>query len=239
MKRVLGLNKKLILILLVCLIILSVGIFLALKISKRIAKRQPPALEPVIEQPEEELEEPSKIPLSPAEILERESKIAGEDIAKALVPLPEPKVTKKFPGKPSYRKYKKIDYNTLITMFKEGLEKDQEGKLVVALKGLEYKGIDTVNLLREEILKNFSRPNIRRNAVWGLFYIDKLEVIPVLKTVAKVDPEEDVRLAALFALNALQDKDIIGFLEEISQQDSSERVRQKAKEYIEARNISQ
>lgn len=227
-------NKK-ILLLLVCFV-LGLWFIGNLVVKKRAKEREVLRLKEIKEKEELALEEPSKVPLSPAQILERETKIAGEDILRLIQP---PEIKPKKITRLTKRSYKLLSVDQLRQKLKEALAKDDEGLLNQVLKGLEFKGEDTVSLLRKEILENFSQPQIRRNAVWGLFYLGKPEVIPILKTVIKVDPSEEVRLVALFALDSIAGKDVVSFMEEVSQNDPASSVRLKAQEYLRLRSISQ
>lgn len=227
-------NKK-ILLLLVCFI-LGLWFIGNLVVKKRAKEREALRLKEIKEKEELALEEPSKVPLSPAQILERETKIAGEDILRLIQP---PEIKPKKITRLTKRSYKLLSVDQLRQKLKEALAKDDEGLLNQVLKGLEFKGEDTVSLLRKEILENFSQPQIRRNAVWGLFYLGKPEVIPILKTVIKVDPSEEVRLVALFALDSIAGKDVVSFMEEVARSDPASSVRLKAQEYLRLRSISQ
>lgn len=184
------------------------------------------------EREEELLEEVSLIPLVPQEILEREAKIAGEEIKLEPTPLQPPQIS-------SRKRITKIkDTPTLLKFFKEALEKDDEGLLAHTLKALEFNGEDVIFLLRQQILENFAKPEIRRLAVFGLFYVDNVvEAISILKTILKVDPEEKVRLAALLVLEGLLGGENLAFFEEISRQDPSEKVRLRAQRCIISKSI--
>jgi HEAT repeat protein len=99
--------------------------------------------------------------------------------------------------------------------------------------------MNTVNILKEEILNCVDSPKIRRAAVWGLFYCGDPEAVPVLKTLLKVDPDENVRLIALSVLDSISVENSIGFFDEIARSDASLRVRDKAREYSKIKSISQ
>lgn len=133
----------------------------------------------------------------------------------------------------------KKDIPALISALKLAMEKEKEGSMVQAMKSLDERGIDVVSIFRQEILNNYENPVIRRYAAWGLFYSGKEEAIPVLKTIMKVDPDDDVKLIAVYALDVLLAKESIPLFEGLLAEGVSERVRKKTEEYMRARSISQ
>jgi|GEM_PF-4422674 len=126
----------------------------------------------------------------------------------------------------------------LIYTLKTSLEKAKEGALVQSIKELESRDVDVVEILRGEIISNYGNPVIRKYALLGLFYTGKEEAIPIIKTVLKVDPDEDVQLTALFVLDALLGKDAIPLFDEMAQKSSFEKVRSRAQAYSNVRSIS-
>lgn len=236
-------TKKIILfvkvILLFVLVALIISVLSSIFKKRQLKERRLLLLEQKEQEALEALEGISSVPLSPKAILDRESKIMGEEIRPQ-----EPLAPSELPKKPVRRPTKKIiktkDTADLFKLFNEALEKNDEPLLAQVIKTLEFKEQDVVSLLREQILNNFTNLQIRRLAVLGLFYTDnKPEATLVLKTVLKIDPDENVRLAGLFVLDSLLGKEALVFLEEIGQQDPSEKVRLEAKRYIFTRNINQ
>ena len=205
------------------------------------------------------LEAPSNVPLTPEQVIEREEKLmkdSPDEVVETVSPeeLQEAGIKPKVdlekeispaaaaPHERVRRKAKYVkkakDVPALINMLKTSLAKEKEGTVVLALKGLNEKGVNVVSLLREEIINNFDNPLIRRNAVWALFYQGGEEAIPVLKTVLMVDPDETVQSAALFSLNVLLGKDAVPLFERFIQETSSAGLKKKAEEYVRVRSIS-
>jgi hypothetical protein len=177
--------------------------------------------------------------LSPHKIIEAETALpqapSVQEMSKAVVQ----SAPVKRPASQRYVRKRIKDTSVLLTMLDTGIEKGNEALIGQAITGLNLKGDSAVSILREKILENFSRPQIRKYAVLGLFYCGTSDTIPVLKTVIKVDPDEDVRISALYALDNINPDDIAEFLEVVAREDTGERVRKAAKEYIEFRSIDQ
>jgi hypothetical protein len=141
---------------------------------------------------------------------------------------------------PKKQQPKKVkDTPGLMKILDEALVKGDESKLSYAVMGIEKNGDDVVDYLKEYIITNYNKPANRMNAILALFYSSQGDAIAVVKTVLKVDSDEEVRLTALAVLDSLSGQEEIDFIKDISKQDQSERVRKKALEYIEIRSISQ
>jgi hypothetical protein len=179
-----------------------------------------------------------KVPTSPRKVIEAETQAPSAPTIEELAAATS-KPGAKQPPRQRYVRRRIKDTSVLLTMLDTGIEKGDEALIGQAITGLDVKGDSAVSILREKILENFAKPQVRRYAVIGLFYTGTSETIPVLKTVVKVDPDEQVRLAALYALDNISPDDIGEFLEEVAREDPGERMRKAAKEYIEFRSIDQ
>jgi hypothetical protein len=238
---------------LIIVIVVGVGIPVIKKINAKHSAAKELKDKEHVEEAKKEAEEvklsTSDKPLTPAEVKEREKKLAGEDVSvgaeeRLATPVgtsPAQTLSVSPASTPNGRKsvmkkrrsYKKQSAVELIAQLNQSLEKGDEVLMGNVLVALAAKGEDTVAILRTIILEGYNQATIRKNAALGLFYTGNPEAIPVLKTMVEVDPEENVRLTALFALNGVvEGDDLTEFLAGIAEKDKSEKVRKLAQEYI-------
>ncbi|MCM8824020.1 MAG: HEAT repeat domain-containing protein [Candidatus Omnitrophica bacterium] len=176
--------------------------------------------------------------LSPQDIIEREKKFTEGELPIPRTTLPiekeltSPKVITK-------EEIKLVATDGLRDMLRLVLDQNKPSYLYLVLKEMEKRGLKPVPILREEILNNPDDPLIRKNAILGLFYMGVEDVLPIIKTSVKLDPDKDVRLFALFCLDFLSGKEESEFFKDIFETDPSEDVRSKAKEYWEFRSKGQ
>jgi len=190
------------------------------------------------EEEKEKLLLPSDKPLSPQEILEREEKLAGIEVKKLLTEKKEKEIKDEI-EQASLRKPGELTKQDVFITADEGLpdllrELLKEGKpglVYSCLREMLARGLDPVKVLRQVIVDNPDKAKIRKNALVALFYIGGEESVPLFKTAATVDPEEEVRLLALFLLDFITGNEEKYFFEDVSKEDISEAVRAKAEEY--------
>ncbi len=202
------------------------------------------------EKKEEELIElmsPSDTPLSPEEILEREKKLAGEDVVTMLDQAKEAREKQDALQKEiedAGRRKAGVTKQDIMVVADEGLPdlllellpEGDPGLIYKALSEMRQRGLNAVRVLRNAIVDNPQDPLIRKNALIALFYIGGEEVTFYFKASARTDPDEKVRLVALFCLDFLTGKEEQPFFEESMNNDPSPAVREKAREYWEFRS---
>lgn len=235
-------NKKFVLLAGIGVVVLIVLVSIVIIFSKGCKKKGP--VTPEVKTQASETAAPGAAASSPADTQAQQPQASAPAAQPEQTTVTQPVTDTALSPAPAKKPFKWTkkrrikDIPTLITMLKKALDTSDEKALNLALKNLMLQGEDVVGLLKEEIINNFSRPDIRRNAVWGLFYTDNPDAIPIVKTTLKVDPDDSVRYVALFVLYSML-KDDAKFFEDIAKTDTSEKIRRKAQEYFQIKNINQ
>ncbi|MBD3246137.1 MAG: hypothetical protein GF333_03910 [Candidatus Omnitrophica bacterium] len=225
--------------------VLLVGVLIGLIQTKKsmVSRRQAE----IQEQEQEEIQreallESGELHLSPEEIIEREEKIAGEELSVSEFQVLEEDDPEEEPA--SVSRVTKSEIRAAAIGELEGilhrvLPEGNPSLVYLTLTRMQQKGIDPISALKEEILNNPDNADIRKNAIIGLFYVGGKEVVPLLKTAAKVDPVPEVREIALFCLDYLARGEEASFFKEVAQSDPSEKVKERAERYWKIRSTDQ